>query len=85
MIETKYPLADEEAALCHEIEAWSKEQGLEWLSADEMLYELAEKHPEPDERSDTVKAQINWLVDFCERWEELMKRQDKLWRKERAA
>ena len=37
------------------------------LSADEALYQLIE--PEPEKRTAAAKVQIDWLVDFIDRWE----------------
>lgn len=37
------------------------------LSADEALWELIQDPPE--DRSPALKAQIDWLVDFCNRWD----------------
>ena len=37
------------------------------LSADEALYDLIDEPPA--KRSDALKAQIDWLVDFIDRWE----------------
>lgn len=45
-------------ALCDELEAYCKAQGLPYMSADELA---ASDHPNDEQRE--------WLRDFCERWE----------------
>jgi hypothetical protein len=37
------------------------------ISADEALWELIEDPP--FERPPALKAQIDWLIDFCNRWD----------------
>lgn len=54
---------EEEEKLCNELEAWSKAQDIEYLSADEMLF------------NNPTKEQTEWLLDFIERWDDLMQRQ----------
>jgi hypothetical protein len=39
------------------------------LGADEALYHLIE--PEPEKRTAKAKRQIDWLIDFIQRWEKV--------------
>jgi hypothetical protein len=59
---------DAEAILTAEYEAWlAANPSVPKISADEALLELCA--PAPDERSPELRAQIEWLADFCDRWE----------------
>ena len=59
------------AELTREYEAWlAVNPSVPHLSADEALYELIE--PEPEKRTPEAKVQIDWLVDFINRWERSM-------------
>lgn len=56
------------AKLTREYQGWlAANPNVPPLSADEAIYQLVE--PEPEKRSALVKLQIDWLVDFINRWE----------------
>lgn len=57
--------------LSAELEAWCEAEGLPFASADEVRADLCDDAPH--ERSEKVKAQIDWLNDFEERWDSVMR------------
>jgi len=60
-----------EKRLCAELETWCGEQGLPFLSADELVCELEYARAstnDPDEIG-RITLQLRWLGEFIQRWE----------------
>lgn len=59
-------VASTENDLINELEEFCKDNGLPYMSADELLHE-----------PDITNEECQWLVDYCDRWMEMLKAERK--------